>query len=112
MSAGCPKRASYTWKSILHGRDLLKEGGWWRIGNGKQIKVWEQNWIPRDSLKRPLVHKPEKEVEKVAELLLPSGGGWNTHKLNETLFETDVTDILKIPVGRSGTENYLAWNYT
>jgi hypothetical protein len=45
-------------------------------------------------------------VEKVAELVvLPDGGGWNVNKIN-------VEDILKIPVDRAGTYDYLAWNYT
>jgi hypothetical protein len=26
FSAGCPKRASFTWRSIIHGRNLLREG--------------------------------------------------------------------------------------
>jgi hypothetical protein len=26
LSASCPKRASYTWRSIIKGRELLKEG--------------------------------------------------------------------------------------
>nr|XP_051230261.1 uncharacterized mitochondrial protein AtMg00310-like [Lolium perenne] len=39
LSADCPKRASYTWKSILHGRELLKEGLIWRIGDGKKVGV-------------------------------------------------------------------------
>jgi hypothetical protein len=50
LTATCPKRASFTWKSILHGRDLLKEGLVWRVGNGESIEVWNQNWIPRSSL--------------------------------------------------------------
>jgi hypothetical protein len=33
-------------------------------------------------------------------------------KLNDCFFEVDVNDILKIPIGRAGTEDYLAWNYT
>jgi hypothetical protein len=32
--------------------------------------------------------------------------------LNECFFETDVNDVLKIPVGRAGSEDYMAWNYT
>jgi hypothetical protein len=51
-------------------------------------------------------------VERVSEFLLPEGGGWNEEKLRAVLFDVDVEDILKIPVGRAGTCDYLAWNYT
>jgi hypothetical protein len=48
----------------------------------------------------------------VSELLLPDCQGWNEEKLQDVFFEGDVEDILKIPVGCAGTENYAAWNYT
>jgi hypothetical protein len=51
-------------------------------------------------------------VEKVSEFLFPNGQGWDERKLNEVLFESDVDDILRIPVGRAGTEDYFAWNHT
>jgi hypothetical protein len=57
-------------------------------------------------------HQIGKEVNKVSELLLPNGAGWNVHKLNEVFFEADVADILKVPVGRAGTDDYVAWNFT
>jgi hypothetical protein len=112
LSAACPKKASYTWRSILHGRELLKEGLIWRVGNGSNINVWSQNWMPRSTLQKPFGHRPDVEVTKVQELLLPDGAGWNVNKLSECFFESDVADILKIPVGRAGSEDYLAWNYT
>jgi hypothetical protein len=56
LEAPCPKRASYTWKSILHGRELLKEGPVWRIGDGEQVNVWTDKWIPRSSAQHPLGH--------------------------------------------------------
>jgi hypothetical protein len=104
MNAKCLKRAPYTWKSILHGRDLLKEGLVWRVGDGEKIDVWNHNWIPRS--------RADAEVEKVKHLLLPGGAGWDISKLNDTFFEADVSDILKIPVGRAGTDDYVASNYT
>jgi hypothetical protein len=51
-------------------------------------------------------------MTKVKELLVPEGGNWNKEKLDECFYETDVADILKIPVGRAGSEDYIAWNYT
>jgi ribonuclease HI len=112
MNANCPKAASFTWKSILHGRSLLKEGLIWRIGDGAKIDVWKENWIPRSGLKRPLGHKPETTINKLNEVILPDGQGWNVAKLNELFFEGDVADILKTPVGHAGSEDYVAWNYT
>ncbi|CAO2188287.1 unnamed protein product [Urochloa humidicola] len=39
---------SQTWQAVLHGLDLLKEGIIWRIGNGTQVQIWRDPWIPRD----------------------------------------------------------------
>jgi hypothetical protein len=62
---------------------------------------------------RPLGAKPNTApVTMVSDLLLADGLGWNVAKVNELFFEGDVEDILKIPVGRAGTGDYLAWNYT
>jgi hypothetical protein len=48
----------------------------------------------------------------VGVLLSTEGDGWNKEKMRETFFQADVAEILKIPVGHAGTEDYLAWNYT
>ena len=31
--------ASYTWKSILKGRDVIQKRALWRVGDGKKIKI-------------------------------------------------------------------------
>jgi hypothetical protein len=64
----CPKASSYTWKIIVHGRDLLQEGLVWRVENGKDIDVWGDNWVPRSGYKWPLGHKTDMVVQKVDEL--------------------------------------------
>jgi hypothetical protein len=33
-NAPCPRSASYTWNSVLHGRYLVEKGILWGIGNG------------------------------------------------------------------------------
>jgi hypothetical protein len=91
---------------------LLKEGLIWRIGDGSDISDMTDRWILRADLQRPYGLRPNKSVSKVYEFLLENGGGWKVDKLNEMFFEEDVADILKIPIGRAGTRDYLAWNYT
>ena len=36
----------YPWKSILKGRDVLKKGTRWRLGNGACISIWGDFWLP------------------------------------------------------------------
>lgn len=42
-------RPSFIWRSFCSAMDLLKEGLYWRLGLGDQIKIWEHKWIPSPS---------------------------------------------------------------
>ena len=37
---------SYAWKSILGARDVICRGMVWRIGNGQDVKIKEDRWLP------------------------------------------------------------------
>jgi hypothetical protein len=39
--------ASYTWRSIQKASWILKKGGLWNVGDGEQINIWTDNWLPR-----------------------------------------------------------------
>ena len=54
LSASCPASGSFTFRSILHGRDLLREGLIWRVGAGLNINIHHDSWIPRDGSTKPL----------------------------------------------------------
>ncbi|KAI4996801.1 hypothetical protein ZWY2020_052143 [Hordeum vulgare] len=47
LSATCSAAGSFTFRSILHGRDLLREGLVWRVGTGERINIHHDAWIPR-----------------------------------------------------------------
>lgn len=46
LEDGKGSRASWAQSSILEGRDLLKKGLCWRVGNGSHISIWNDKWIP------------------------------------------------------------------
>ncbi|KAM1011255.1 hypothetical protein FF1_046480 [Malus domestica] len=39
-------RASWTWASLLEGRDLILKGARWQIMGGQEVRFWEDNWVP------------------------------------------------------------------
>jgi hypothetical protein len=74
LAANCPNRASYTWKSIIYGRELLKAGLVWRIGSGTSVKTDGDNWIPRTGAQYPLGRRQEEWPAMVDAFLKPEGG--------------------------------------
>ena len=43
------KKQSYVWRSIMATQEIVQKGFCWRVGNGRQIRVWEDSWVPTSS---------------------------------------------------------------
>ena len=37
---------SYTWRSIMAGRKILSRGTRFQIGDGQQVSLWNDPWLP------------------------------------------------------------------
>ena len=46
INASIGHNPSYTWQSIMAAQNLVKEGIRWRIGNGANVRVWMDKWLP------------------------------------------------------------------
>jgi hypothetical protein len=46
LEAKIGQRPSFVWRSILSSCDLLREGLVWRVGNGSNIRIWKDKWLP------------------------------------------------------------------
>jgi hypothetical protein len=100
---------SYTWRSILRGLNLLKEGVVWRVGSGEHIDVWKDPWIPRGITRRLRTPDVLQEDLKVSDLIDPTTNQWDVEVLRGLFCPEDMNDILKIPV-RGGMEDTVAWH--
>jgi hypothetical protein len=55
---------SYTWRSILRGIALLKEGLVWRIGDGMHVNIWTDPWLPRERSRIPITPRRQSILTK------------------------------------------------
>lgn len=54
---------SWVWKSIVKNKSQLKKGACYLIGNGRDVAVWKDPWVPSIPSFKP---KPQGEIEKCA----------------------------------------------
>lgn len=54
MNAGLGSKLSFVWRSIVWGRQVVHKGARWRIGNGQNVLVYENNWIPKPTTFKPI----------------------------------------------------------
>lgn len=86
MSARQEKNSSHTWRAILSDREALKRGLIKRVGGGRSINIWEDDWIPENIDHKPLGRLPSTTVQKVSELLLSDYGKSWVHNAVEASF--------------------------
>ncbi|KAK8443977.1 hypothetical protein SEVIR_9G060701v4 [Setaria viridis] len=65
---------SYSWRSIVRGIQAIKEGLIWRVGDGSQINIWLDPWVPTGVMRRPITPQEHNILRKVSELIAPLTG--------------------------------------
>jgi hypothetical protein len=100
----------YTWRSILCRLNLLKKGIIWRVGDGTNIHIWEDNWLPRDQACRPFTLRGPNLLTHVSELIDPITGTWDEVLVREIFCDEDVECILGIPV-HEDLDDLVAWHF-
>lgn len=99
MEAADSQASSYAWRSILKGREVLKEGMRWRVGDGTTIRIWADPWLPSDFLRyvsSPVV--PDFEEAKVVSLIDPITNEWHLATLQNLFSPRDAELIKSIPL--------------
>lgn len=75
-------------------------------GDGSQVNVWSNPWLPSGTTRRP----DSTIITKVNELIDPITESWDTEFVQELFSPEDSKVILGIPL-RSGMEDSLTWHH-
>ena len=100
---------SYAWKSILSARDVIRKGMVWRIGNGQNVWIKEDRWLP-GSHRSPIISPlPSVAVErKVQTLINPELGVWRADCVHRLFLPQEAAAILGIPLSRGSPLDKIA----
>jgi hypothetical protein len=110
--AQCPRSASYTWRSILHGRKLLVLGARWGIGNGSTVRVTRDNWIPGTppTMLKTLVQLNDGQT--VDTLLDANLHSWDESVVRSIFSEEVARKVLQIPISCRGDNDFISWPHS
>ena len=112
MNASLKKGSSFTWQSIMAGVDSLKKGYIWRVGNGQNIDIWRDAWIPNGANRKIITPRRGQLLTKVADLIDPINNCWDEDLVRQTLWPIDVQRVLTIPLPTYNMSDFIAWSFT
>jgi hypothetical protein len=110
LTATKKRRSSETWRSILHGRVVLKKGLIMRIGPG-DVYIWQDNWIPGLRSFRPVARLPTVNVNRVHELFIPGTRVWDEQHVRRSFMALEAAEILKVKPNNSMVSDVRAWAF-
>jgi hypothetical protein len=103
--------ASPVWHGIEHGLALLKKGMIWRVGNGHNIKIWRDNWLPRNFSLKAREGKTRARFRRVNQLKMRGSDNWDEQLVRKIFYAEDAELILQMHAPTEGKDDFVAWHY-
>lgn len=100
---------SWAWKSLMHGRDVLRRTGRWVVGNGEKIKIEDDNWILYGA-KAKL--RTGCGATWVREIIDQNNRGWDVRKIRDLFDPSSVLQVFQTPIRWTQGEDFLIWPHT
>jgi hypothetical protein len=99
--------------SILAAKDLVHERVIWRVGNGDDIKVWGDKWLPNPisySVQSPCLNQIENM--RVSGLIDKNLKHWNKALITSIFLPEEALAITNIPLSPFLSRDWLIWQCT
>lgn len=98
----------WVWKSILHGRQVLKELGRWALGPGSNVNVIEEHWLASGN---KAVLKETASITKVSEVITDNHQ-WNIPLLRDDFSPVSAVEALQTPISWTFSQDHLYWPFS
>ena len=83
LDAEVGSHASQIWRTIMEGKEILKQGLFRRIDSGKTPHAWNDNWIPRNFAMRQITCIKKDPPIAIVDFINSTTATWNLHRLRE-----------------------------
>ena len=101
---------SFAWKSILKGRDVIKKGLQWRVGNGDSIHIFHDVWLPTPRPQKVISsYSPLGYDAKVSVLIDHDKCCWREYVIDSSFLAHEASLIKAIPLSLDSCEDVLFW---
>ena len=111
LTATLKRKASYAWRSILHGRDLITKGLTFIVGDGSTTNMWTDPWIPDHPPRPPRPCSKGIQDEKANTYFNAMGSDWNEERLRQFVVPEDVDRILALKISSKAVNDLVGWHY-
>ncbi|KAL0008925.1 hypothetical protein SO802_010427 [Lithocarpus litseifolius] len=103
-------KGSFAWKSILKGHEIIKKGAQWRVGNGENILIYNDNWLPDPQY--PKIQSPLTFYgcdAQVSILIDEEKRCWIDEAIGNNFLAYEAKLIKAIPLSHNTVEDMLYW---
>ena len=113
MKAELGTKPSFTWRSLWGARKIIQKGSRWLIGNGENVKVWNDRWMPRPYSFKPITagHIVHPNM-LVAELIDKENKVWKEQLVRSIFLPCDADIICSLSLCHSWPHDKLLWHFS
>jgi hypothetical protein len=110
LQAQLGRNPSYACLSIFNARKVLERGLMWRVGNGDNIQIWQDKWIPKPTTYK--IQSPCGSMDSLAKVntLIDSTTGWWNYTLIQSSFAKVEADMIcSLPLSPLKASDKIVW---